>query len=123
MAECSGYTERTVMMRRRIMSRMRLPTPAPPAEAGVHDGLAYTLWLPERPPAGGIVVLHGAGSCKENHHDMARAARAAGFAAVCFDMRGHGATGGALNGRALADVASICSLLPRPIALRGSSMG
>src|SRR6266508_3471636 len=111
------------MMRRRIMSRMRLPTPAPPAEIGSRDGLAYTLWLPEGPPAGGVVVLHGAGSCKENHHDMARAARTAGFAAICFDMRGHGATGGRLDGRAIDDVAAIASLLPRPVALRGSSMG
>src|SRR3954452_14069331 len=110
-------------MRRRIMSRMRLPTPAGPAEQGVLDGLAYTLWLPERPPLGGLVVLHGAGSCKENHHDMARAARAGGLAAVCFDMRGHGATGGVLDGRAIADVATIAQLLPRPVALRGSSMG
>ena len=102
---------------------MRLPTPAGPAEQGVLDGLAYTLWLPDRPPAGGLVVLHGAGSCKETHHDMARAARTAGLAAVCFDQRGHGATGGALDGRAVSDVATIASLLPRPVALRGSSMG
>jgi pimeloyl-ACP methyl ester carboxylesterase len=104
------------------MSR-RLPTPAPPAERGFHDGLAYTLWLPDRPPWGGLVVIHGAGSCKENHHDMARAARAAGMAAVAFDLRGHGETGGRLDGRALDDVASVASLLPRPIALRGSSLG
>jgi alpha-beta hydrolase superfamily lysophospholipase len=102
---------------------MRLPTPAGPTEMGVLDGLAYSLWLPSSPPAGGLVVLHGAGSCKENHHDMARAARDAGLAAVCFDMRGHGASGGALDGRAVADVVTIASLVPRPVALRGSSMG
>jgi pimeloyl-ACP methyl ester carboxylesterase len=111
------------MMRRRMMSRMRLPTPAPPAETGVYEGLAYTLWLPEGPPEGGVLVLHGAGSCKENHHDMARAARAAGYAALCFDMRGHGDTRGALDGRAIADAAMMASMLPRPVALRGSSMG
>src|SRR4051794_9656976 len=110
-------------MRRRIMSRMRLPTPAGPAETGVLDGLAYTLWLPDRPPSGGLVVLHGAGSCKENHHDMARAARTAGLAAVCFDQRGHGASSAALDGRVIDDVVRIATLLPRPIALRGSSMG
>src|SRR5947207_15588655 len=103
-------------MRRRIMSRMRLPTPAPPAETGEIDGLAYTLWLPSKPPQGGLVVLHGAGSCKENHHDMGRAARAAGLAAVCFDMRGHGATGGRLDGRVLDDVVTVSRLLPRPVA-------
>jgi len=104
---------------------MRLPTPAGPAEMGVSDGLAYSLWLPEdRAPGGGVVVLHGAGSRKENHHDMARAARSAGLAAVCFDMRGHGASPGVLDARALDDVSVAARLLPGgPIALRGSSMG
>lgn len=88
------------------------------------DGLAYTLWLPDRDPRGGLVILHGAGSRKENHADMARAARDAGFAAVCFDQRGHGESEGALDGRAIDDVATIAGLLPPgPVALRGSSMG
>lgn len=105
------------------MSRKRLPTPAPPSEIGHRDGLAYTLWRPEREPEGGVLVLHGAGSRKENHHDMARAARGAGYAAVCFDMRGHGESEGALDGRAIEDIAAMASLLPRPLAIRGSSMG
>ncbi len=54
---------------------------------------------------------------------MARAARAAGLAAVCFDLRGHGETGGQLDGRVLEDVAAVAELLPRPLALRGSSLG
>src|SRR3954468_11561199 len=122
-AESVGYTLRAVIMRRRIMSRRTLPTPEPPAERGVHAGLAYTLWLPRKPPRGGLVVIHGAGSCKENHHDMARAARAAGLAAIAFDLRGHGETGGRLDGRAIEDGAALGALLPRPVALRGSSMG
>jgi alpha-beta hydrolase superfamily lysophospholipase len=79
---------------------------------------------------GGVVVLHGAGSCKESHHDYARASIAAGLAAVTFDQRGHGASEGPMDGRVLADVATMASLLrsicrrPQlPIALRGSSMG
>jgi dienelactone hydrolase len=100
------------------MSRTRrLPTPAGPAEQGVHGDLAYTLWRPEGHAWGGMVVIHGAGSCKENHHDMARAARAAGMAAVCFDLRDP------LDARVLDDVAAIASLVPRPLALRGSSLG
>lgn len=88
------------------------------------DGLAYTLWLPDGAPRGGLVILHGAGSRKENHNDMAQAARDAGFAAVCFDQRGHGESAGALDGRAIDDVATIAGLLPPgPVALRGSSMG
>jgi alpha-beta hydrolase superfamily lysophospholipase len=103
---------------------MRYETPAPPAELGEVDGLAYSLWLPETDPWAGVVVLHGARSCKESHHDFARAARAAGLSAVCFDQRGHGATGGALDGRVLDDVATVTALLGDvPLALRGSSMG
>jgi pimeloyl-ACP methyl ester carboxylesterase len=103
---------------------MRYGTPAPPAELGEVDGLAYSLWLPDGDPWAGLVILHGAGSCKESHHDFARAARAAGLAAVCFDQRGHGATGGELDGRVLDDVAAVAGLLGElPLALRGSSMG
>ena len=103
---------------------MRYVTPAGPAELGSRDGLAYSLWLPEGAPEAGLVVLHGAGSCKERHHDFARAARATGFAAVCFDQRGHGASEGALDARLLDDVATVAGLLGDvPLALRGSSMG
>ncbi|MEJ7891923.1 MAG: alpha/beta hydrolase [Solirubrobacteraceae bacterium] len=102
----------------------RLPTPAPPTERGVHGDLAYTLWLPEGTPWGGLVVIHGAMSSKESHHDMARAARTAGMAAVAFDLRGHGETGGRLDGRVFEDVAAIAGLLGDvPIAVRGSSLG
>jgi alpha-beta hydrolase superfamily lysophospholipase len=79
---------------------------------------------------GGVVVLHGAGSCKESHHDYARALITAGLAAVTFDQRGHGESEGELDGRVLTDVATMASLLRSacdrpdlPIALRGSSMG
>jgi uncharacterized protein len=105
--------------------RRRLPTPEPPAEIGVHDGLAFSRWLPAGEPWAGLLVLHGADSCKENHHDMARAARDAGMAAVCGDLRGHGASEGDLDGRVLDDVAALAGLLPDgvPRAVRGSSMG
>jgi pimeloyl-ACP methyl ester carboxylesterase len=90
-----------------------------------HDGLAYELVLPELQPRGAVVVLHGAGSCKENHRDFARRCAAANLAAIVFDQRGHGASDGALDGRAITDVATIASLLPGgvPLFLRGSSMG
>ena len=89
------------------------------------SALAHLCDLPEGEPWGGLVILHGAGSRKENHADMAAAATAAGLATVRYDMRGHGATGGMLDGRALDDVAEAATLLPDglPFALRGSSMG
>jgi alpha-beta hydrolase superfamily lysophospholipase len=101
-----------------------------PAEMAVHEGLAYSLWLPRGPAKGGVVILHGAGSCKESHHDYARFVLAGGLAAIAFDQRGHGSSDGPMDGRALADVAAMASLLRErigdpnaPIALRGSSMG
>ncbi len=90
-----------------------------------HDGLAYELVLPDGEPRGAVVVLHGAGSRKENHRDFAQLCAAGGLAAIVFDQRGHGASDGALDGRAIDDVATIASLLPGdvPLFLRGSSMG
>lgn len=96
---------------------------AEPDEAGTHDGLAYALYRGE-PGAGGVVILHGAGSSKESHLDFARACQAHGLSALAFDQRGHGATGGRLDTRMVDDVARIASLLgDEAIGLRGSSMG
>ena len=96
-----------------------------PPQLGELEGLAYALFVPKRPATGGVVILHGAGSTKESHFDFARLCRATGLAAVCFDQRGHGESDGALDDRAVDDVAVIRSLLPadRPVGLRGSSMG
>jgi len=70
------------------------------------------------------VILHGAGSRKENHLDFAWLCASAGLAAITFDQRGHGASEGALGAGALDDVAAIATLLaPGPVFLRGSSMG
>ena len=100
------------------------PTPEGPAEIGEHRGLAYSLWLPRETPVGGVVIIHGAGSAKESHFDFARAARATGLAAVAYDQRGHGDSGGALDGRLVDDAAAMAGLLPPgPVALRGSSLG
>jgi alpha-beta hydrolase superfamily lysophospholipase len=106
------------------VSKRLLPLPDPPQELGRRDGLAYALFLPPGEPLGGVVIVHGASSCKESHFDFARALRGNGIAAVCFDQRGHGDSEGALDARALGDVATMASLLPPgPVALRGSSMG
>jgi alpha-beta hydrolase superfamily lysophospholipase len=115
------------------MRRLGRTVNAPlPACTGFCQGLAYSLWLPapEKVTLGGVVVLHGAGSCKESHQDYARALNTAGLAAVTFDQRGHGESDGALDCRVLEDVATMASLLRSacerpelPIALRGSSMG
>src|SRR3954465_11652335 len=103
---------------------MRYETPAPPAEVGRTDGLAYSLWLPDGDPWAGLVIIHGAGSSKESHHDLARAARSAGLSAVCFDQRGHGESGGRLDGRVLDDVATAAELLgDGPGAPAGAAVG
>jgi alpha-beta hydrolase superfamily lysophospholipase len=116
-----------------MVSGLRTVTPLLPSETGAVDGLAYTLWLPSarQPPArAGVVVLHGADSCKESHHDFARAAVALGLGVICFDQRGHGESGGQLGPGVLQDVATIAATLREalgdpeaPLAVRGSSMG
>lgn len=82
------------------------------------------------PPRAGVVILHGAGSCKESHHDFARTCVASGLAAIAFDQRGHGESSGPMDDRLLEDVAGMAALLrlcveapDLPLALRGSSMG
>jgi uncharacterized protein len=106
----------------------------PPQQAndeGRLEGIAYQLWLPfEGGPAPAVMILHGAGSRKENHVDYARAAVAHGFAALTFDIRGHGETEGDLGPGIVADLQRLVRLLaerpevdPTRIAARGSSMG
>lgn len=117
---------------RGVRRQVRIVDPVRPSELGTHKGLAYSLWMPLTPErvAGGVVILHGAGSCKESHHDYARACVAVGLVAIAFDQRGHGESPGPMDARVLADVGDIVSLLRTrvgephlPVALRGSSMG
>jgi pimeloyl-ACP methyl ester carboxylesterase len=108
---------------------MRTVRAQPPVETGVTDGLAWARFAPEDGEAtGGVVVLHGADSVKENHFDFARACIGGGLAALVFDARGHGESEGALDGRAITDVARMADVLRERggvarIGLRGSSMG
>jgi uncharacterized protein len=98
---------------------------------GRHNGLAYALWFPDDPgPFPGIVVVHGAGSRKENHADFARLATASGWAALTFDLPGHGESEPEMTGAAIDAVISMVHLLEvqdgvdeRRVALRGSSLG
>jgi pimeloyl-ACP methyl ester carboxylesterase len=115
----------------RVVRRMRVIKPVLPTEVDKRDGLAYSLFAPaDGPISGGVVILHGAGSCKESHHDFARALLPVGLASIAFDQRGHGDSDGPMDGRAIADVAAIAALLRErcsnpelAVALRGSSMG
>ena len=105
--------------------------PRRPAREGVHGGLAYALWLPDDPPPWpGVVIVHGAGSCKENHADFARLATASGWAALAFDLPGHGNSEPPMSGGAVEDVISMTRLIASQdgveanrVALRGSSLG
>jgi pimeloyl-ACP methyl ester carboxylesterase len=104
---------------------MRHPTPLSP-ELGTHDGLAYALFMPEEEPDVGVVILHGAGSAKESHFDFARGCRADGMAALAYDARGHGRSGGRFGPSAFDDALAMAELLRAhapSVALRGSSMG
>ncbi|HEY1357359.1 MAG TPA: alpha/beta fold hydrolase [Thermoleophilaceae bacterium] len=104
---------------------MKHAPPAPP-ELGMHDGLSYALFLPEEPPQAGVVILHGAGSAKENHFDFGRVCRDSGLAAIAFDARGHGRSEGEFGPGAVDDVLAMCELMrghAPAVALRGSSLG
>jgi uncharacterized protein len=104
---------------------MRHPTPTPP-ELGVHDGLAFALFAPEREPDAGVVVLHGGGSAKESHFDFARGCRDDGIVALAYDARGHGDSDGSFGPGAIDDALAMVELLRArvpQVALRGSSMG
>jgi pimeloyl-ACP methyl ester carboxylesterase len=74
-----------------------------------------------------VLVVHGLNSRKENHADFAARAAGAGMAALALDLRGHGASGGDLDGGVLEDVgAGLDDLAARghaPLGLRGSSLG
>jgi len=113
------------------MGAMELPAPRGPQRSDRHAGLAYDLWLPEEaPPWPGILVIHGAGSRRQNHADFARLARASGWAALSYDQRGHGDSPGEMSPAAIADAGALARLLgevegvdPRRVCARGSSMG
>src|SRR4051812_14355761 len=113
------------------MTAMERSMPPGPDREGTHNGLAYALWLPaDSPPFPGIVVVHGAGSRKENHADFARLAIASGWAALTFDLPGHGETEPAMSGEAVDAVISMVHLLEvqegvdeSRVAVRGSSLG
>lgn len=110
----------------------RRSLPSRPTDEGVHDDRPYLLWRPSdaEPPSPGMLILHGAGSRKENHSDFARVCAARGWAALAFDQRGHGESGDEMGPAALADVGRMAAFLARQdgvdsarVCARGSSMG
>ena len=111
--------------------RKSLPSPPAPTERGVHEGRPYWLWLPDGDgPWPGMLILHGAGSRKENHGDFARLCAAGGWAALAYDQRGHGEATDEMGPQALADVGRMARFLgsldgvdPAHLCARGSSMG
>ncbi len=113
------------------MTAMERSTPSGPDREGTRHGLSYLLWLPDEPgPIPGVVVVHGAGSRKENHADFARLATASGWAALTFDLPGHGSSEPEMSSAAVDAVISMVDLLAvqkgvdeRRIAVRGSSLG
>jgi alpha-beta hydrolase superfamily lysophospholipase len=70
--------------------------------------IAGQLFLPNAsqyaPPYPAAVICHGMGSRKESRGAFAGWMAPHGFAALCFDFRGHGERGGQLDDRTLEDV-------------------
>ncbi|MGB3098696.1 MAG: alpha/beta fold hydrolase [Solirubrobacterales bacterium] len=110
---------------------MRLRTPKQPDGRGNHEGRPYWLWRPDsKPPWPAMVIIHGAGSAKENHADFARFCAASGWMALSYDQRGHGESEELMGPAALGDVGRMAAMLAaiegvdgRRICARGSSMG
>ena len=108
-----------------------MPAPRAPTRMDVHEGRPYWLWLPDSPPPWpGMVIVHGAGSRKENHGDFGRASAAAGWAALAYDQRGHGDSTDEMTPAALGDVVTMARFLAGfegvdrgRMCVRGSSMG
>jgi pimeloyl-ACP methyl ester carboxylesterase len=73
------------------------------------------------------VAVPGLGSVRGNHHDFAARCAARGWAALCLDVRGHGDSGGTLDGGMVGDVLAALGALRdrghRRLGVRGSSMG
>ena len=115
--------------------RPAAPDPALPARPPepvtiVSDGIALAgrLFRPAGSARGALLVCHGAGSRKENHELMGEQAAAAGLAALTFDFRGHGESGGEMGPDGWRDaVAAGERLLAESgapwLAARGASMG
>jgi alpha-beta hydrolase superfamily lysophospholipase len=104
------------------------PEPRPLAIDSTGVELAGRLFLPASPPEGALLVCHGAGSRKENHEIMGEQAAAAGLAALTFDFRGHGGSGGRMEPDGWQDcLAAGERLLAESgapwLAARGASMG
>jgi pimeloyl-ACP methyl ester carboxylesterase len=77
-----------------------------------------------------MVIVHGAGSRKENHADFGRLCAGAGWAALSYDQRGHGESADEMGPEALADTGRMAALLAglegvdrSRVCIRGSSMG
>jgi dipeptidyl aminopeptidase/acylaminoacyl peptidase len=77
-----------------------------------------------------MLILHGAGSQKENHADFARMCADGGWAALAYDQRGHGEAEDQMGPAALGDVGRMARFLASldgvdrgRICVRGSSMG
>ncbi len=114
-----------------MMMRRTLPSPEAPSVRGEHEGRPYWLWLPrDEGPWPAMLILHGAGSRKENHADFARLCAAGGWAALSYDQRGHGDSTDEMGPQALADVGRMARFLAEVdgvdagrVCARGSSMG
>jgi predicted acyl esterase len=77
--------------------------------------IAWTLYVPDgTAPADGwptVIVLHGLGGTKETIAAVAEAFAGAGYAALAYDARGHGASGGNVELASTREVADLRTML------------
>lgn len=75
-----------------------------------------------------VVLVHSGGQLKEFWHGSARALAEAGRYALCVDLRGHGESGHALDGRydldaQVQDLRAVLSALPSRALVVGAGLG
>jgi len=113
-------------------------TPAPtesmlPMTISAPDGtpLLARYYAPSRRPAPAVLLIHQAGGSQQDWDPLVEPLRAAGYAVMTFDLRGHGGSGGQADwGQMLTDAHAALSLLseipsvdPSQIAIVGASVG
>jgi pimeloyl-ACP methyl ester carboxylesterase len=96
--------------------------------AGGAGRLAGDRWTPEGPSRGIVLLLHGGGQTRHSWREAGPALAQAGWTAIALDLRGHGDSDRAADGRyridAMAeDITRVLHAIGEPPVIVGASLG